>query len=118
MDKGYIRPSVSPYGAPVLFLRNKEGNLRLCIYYHQLNKLIVKIKYPLQHIDDLFDQVQGTSVFSKIDLRYDYHQIRIKEEDICKTKFSMHYGHYAFVVWPLSLTNAPTSFMTFMHNIF
>ena len=87
MDKGYIRPSVSPWGAPVLFVKNKDDTLRLCIDYRQLNKVTIKNKYPLPRIDDLFDQLGGASIFSKIDLRLRYHQVRIKGEDIHKTTF-------------------------------
>ena len=87
LDKGYIRPSVSPWGAPVLFVKNKDGTFRMCIDYRQLNKLTIKNRYPLPRIDDIFDQVRGASVFSKIDLRTGYHQLRIKEEDISKTAF-------------------------------
>lgn len=92
--------------------------MRLCIDYRPLNKLIIKNKYLLPRIDDLFDQVEGASVVSKIDPRYGYHQIRIKEEDICKTAFRTFYVHYEFVVLPFGLTNAPTNFMSLMHNIF
>eukprot|EP00253_Pinus_taeda_P033475 PITA_33475 len=87
LDKDYIRPSVSPWGAPVLFVKKKYETLRMCIDYRQLNKLTIKNKYPLPRIDELFDQVKGATVFSKIDLRSGYHQIRIKEEDIAKTDF-------------------------------
>ena len=87
LDKGYIRPSVSPWGAPVLFMKNKDGNFQMCIDYRQLNKLTIKNRYPLPRIDELFDQVRGASVFLKIDLRTSYHQLRIKEEDISKTAF-------------------------------
>ena len=87
LDKGYIRPSVSPWGAPVLFMKKKDGTFRMCIDYRQLNKLNFKNRYPLPRIDDLFDQVRGASVFSKIDLRTSYHQLRIEEEYISKTAF-------------------------------
>jgi hypothetical protein len=92
LKKGYIRPSVSPWGAPVLFVKKKDGTLRLCIDFRQLNKVTVKNKYPLPRIDDLFDQLRGTKIFSKIDLRSGYHQVRIKEEDINKTAFRTRYG--------------------------
>jgi hypothetical protein len=117
MDKGYIQPSVSPWGAPVLFVKKKDGTLRLCIHYRQLNKVTVKNKYPLPRIDDLFNQVGGAYIFSKIDLRSGYHQVRIKGEDIHKISFRMRYGHYEFVVVPFGLTNAPATFMCLMNNV-
>ena len=91
LDKGFIRPSVSPWGAPVLFVKKKDGTLRLCVDYRQLNKLTVKNKYPLPRIDDLFDQLKGASIFSKIDLRSGYHQLKIKDADVHKTTFRTRY---------------------------
>ncbi|GKF14539.1 putative reverse transcriptase domain-containing protein [Tanacetum coccineum] len=93
-DKGFIRPSFSPWGAPVLFVKKKDGLFRMCIDYHELNKLTVKNHYPLPRIDDLFDQLQGSSIYSKIDLRSGYHQLRVREQDIPKTAFRTRYGHY------------------------
>ena len=118
LEKKYIRPSVSPWGAPVLFVKKKYGTLRLCIDYRQLNKVIVKNKYPLPRIDDLFYQMRGEKVFSKIDFRSGYHQVRIKDEYIHKTSFRTRYGHYEFVVVPFGLTNAPTTFMCLMNSVF
>nr|GFB28142.1 putative reverse transcriptase domain-containing protein [Tanacetum cinerariifolium] len=99
-DKGFIRPSSSPWGAPVLFVKKKDGSFWMCIDYRELNKLTVKNRYPLPRIDDLFDQLQGSSVYSKIDLRSGYHQLRVREEDILKTTFRTRYGHYKFQVIP------------------
>ena len=98
VDNGFIRPNVSPWGASVLFVKKKDGTMRLCIDYRQLNKITIKNKYSLSRIDDLFDQLQGASMFSKIDLRFKYHQLRIKESDVPKTTFKTHYGHYKFLV--------------------
>jgi hypothetical protein len=108
LKKGYICPSVSPWGALVLFLKKKYGTLRMCIDLGQLNKITIKNKYPLPKIDDLFDEIKGARIFSKIDLRSCYHQVRIKEEDINKTTFRTRYGHYEFTVVPFGLSNAPT----------
>ncbi|GJQ92511.1 putative nucleotidyltransferase, ribonuclease H [Tanacetum coccineum] len=115
--RGFIRPSTSPWGAPVLFVKNKDGSLRICIDYRELNKLTVKNRYPLPKIDDLFDQLQGSSVYSKIDLRSGYHQLRVRDEDIPKTAFRTRYGHYEFQVMPFGLTNAPAVFMDLMNRV-
>nr|GFC66572.1 putative reverse transcriptase domain-containing protein [Tanacetum cinerariifolium] len=116
-DKGFIRPSSSPWGAPVLFVKKKDGSFRMCIDYRELNKLTVKNRYPLPRIDDLFDQFQGSSVYSKIDLRLGYHQLRVRGEDIPKTAFRTRYGHYEFQVMPFGLTNAPAVFMDLMNRV-
>nr|GFA84784.1 putative reverse transcriptase domain-containing protein [Tanacetum cinerariifolium] len=116
-DKGIIRHSSSPWGAPVLFVKKKGGSFRMCIDYQELNKLTVKNRYPLPRIDDLFDQFQGSSVYSKIDLRSGYHQLRVREEDVPKTVFKTRYGHYEFQVMPFGLTNAPAVFMDLMNRV-
>jgi len=117
LDKRYIRPNVSPWGAPVLFVRKKYGTLRLCIDYRKLNKVTIKKKYPLSRIDDLFNQLKGATVFSKIGLRSGYHRVHIKEEDIYKTVLRTKYGHYEFVVVPFGLTDAPTTFMCLINSV-
>ena len=107
LQKGYIRPSTSPWGSPVLFVKKKDGSLRMCLDYRQLNEVTIKNKYPLPRIDDLFDQLNGARVFSKIDLRTGYHQLKIRKEDIPKTAFTTRYGLYEFIVMSFGLTNAP-----------
>ncbi|GJU39781.1 putative reverse transcriptase domain-containing protein [Tanacetum coccineum] len=116
-DKGFIRPSHSPWGAPVLFVKKKDGSFRMCIDYRELNKITIKNRYPLSRIDDLFDQLQEACYFSKIDLRSGYHQLCVHEDDIPKTAFRTRYGHFEFMVMPFGLTNAPTVFMDLMNQV-
>ena len=118
MDKGFIRPSTSPYSASVLFVKKKDKTLRLCIDYRQLNRVTIKNRYPLPRIDDLFDQLRGARVYSKKDLRTGYHQLSVRDTDIPKTAFRTRYGHFEFTVMPFRLTNAPAAFMDLMHRIF
>jgi hypothetical protein len=117
-EKGFIRESVSPWGTPVIFVDKRDRGRRMCGDYRNLNNVIIKNKYPLPRIQDLFDQVKGSGVFSKIDLRSGYHQIKIKEEDIPKTAFVSRYGHHEYLVVPFGLTNAPAIFMNLMNKIF
>nr|GFA19151.1 putative reverse transcriptase domain-containing protein [Tanacetum cinerariifolium] len=116
-DKGFIRPSSLPWGAPVLFVKKKDGSFRMCIDYRELNKLTIKNRYPLPRIDDLFDQLQGSQYFYKIDFRSGYHQLRVRKEDIPKTAFRTRYGHFEFTVMSFSLTNAPAVFMDLMNRV-
>ena len=118
LGKQFIRPSTSPWGASVLLVKKKDRSSRLCVDYRQLNKMTIKNKYPLPRIDDLMDQLHGSSVFSKIDLRSGYHQILVKSDDVQKTAFLSRYGHYDYVVMPFSVTNALTMFMDYTNMIF
>ncbi|GJW88374.1 putative nucleotidyltransferase, ribonuclease H [Tanacetum coccineum] len=116
-DKGFVRPSHSPWGAPVLFIKKKDGSFRMCIDYRELNKLTIKNRYPLPRIDNLFDQLQEARYFSKIDLRSGYHQLRVHDDDISKTAFRTRYGHFEFTVMPFGLTNSPAVFMDLMNRV-
>jgi hypothetical protein len=118
LDKGFIRPSASPWGCPTLFVKKKDNSLRLCVDYRPLNAVTIKNKYPLSRIDILFDQLARAKVFSKIDLRSGYHQIKINPSDIPKTVFSTRYGLYEYLVISFGLTNTPTYFMYLMNLVF
>jgi hypothetical protein len=118
LEKGFIHPNSSPWGAPVIFVPKMDGTQRLCVDYRERNEVTVKNKYPLPRIDDMFDQLQGVCVFSKIDLRSGYHQLKIRECDISKTPFTLRYGLYEFTVMSFRLTNAPAYFMYMMNKVF
>jgi hypothetical protein len=118
LDKGYIRPSASPWGAPVIFVLKKDGTQRMCVDYHSINEVTIKNKYPLPRIDDLFDQLKGACVFLKIDIRSGYHQQKIRATDIPKTAFITQYGLYKYTVMSFGLTNAPAYFMYLMNKVF
>ena len=118
LDKGFIRQSISPWGASILFAKKKGKTLRLCIDYRQLNRVTINNRYPLSRIDDLFDQLRGVRVYSKIDLRIGYHQLRVRETDISKTAFRTRYGHFEFTMTPFGLTNAPAAVMDLMYRVF
>ena len=118
LDKGFIRPSTSPWGAPVLFAKKKDKTLPLCIDYRQLNRVAIRNRYPLPMINDFFDQLRGARVYSKIDLCTGYHQLRVRETNIPKTAFRTRYGHFEFTVMPFELTNALATFMDLLHRVF
>jgi hypothetical protein len=118
LDKGYIRPSSSPWGCLALFVKKKDQSLRLCVDYRPLNAVTIKNKYPLPRINILFDQLAGAKVFSKVDLRSCYHQIKILPDDVLKTAFSTRYGSYEYLVMSFGLTNALAHFMYLMNSVF
>jgi hypothetical protein len=118
LDKGYIRSSSSPWGCLALFVKKKDQSLRLCVDYRPLNTVTIKNKYPLPHIDILFDQLAGAKVFFNVDLRSSYYQIKIHPKDIPKTAFSTRYGLYEYLVMSFELINAPAHFMYLMNSVF
>ena len=118
LDKGFIKPSVSPWRAPVLLVKKKDGCRKICIDYWELNKVTIKNKYPLARIDNMFNQLSGSNAFWQLDLRSRYHQLKVKKEDIQNTTFRTYYGHYEFLVMPFGVTNALVVFMNMMNQIF
>jgi hypothetical protein len=118
LNLGITRPSVSLWGTPIIFIRKKDGSWRLCIDYRQLNKETIKNQYVLPRIDDMFDQMKGAMVFSKIDFQSSYHQLHPKEDDVPKIAFKMRFGHYKFTILPFGLTNASKVFMSLMNGVF
>jgi hypothetical protein len=118
LDKGFIRPSYSPWSCPTLFVKKKDQSLRLWVDYRPLNAVTIKNKYPLPCIDILFDQLTGAKVFSKVNLRLGYHQIKIRLEVVSKTAFSTRYGLYEYLVMSFGFTNAPAYFMYLINSIF
>jgi hypothetical protein len=118
LSKGLIRPSASPWGSPVLFVDKRDGTIRLYVDYRRLNEVTIKNKYPLPKIEDLFDQLNGAKVFSKIDLRMGYHQLKVRESNIPKTAFTTRYGLFEYTIMSFGLTNAPAYFMNLMNKVF